>query len=50
MNEQNFNVLNQYDPDKYNLLVPVQSIQEVDPIYRLVVNQVKISTVIEDMP
>lgn len=44
MNEQSYNVLNDYSPEQYNLLVPVQSIQEVNPIYRLVVNMVKIST------
>lgn len=48
MNEQSYNILNDYNPDEYNLLVPVQSIQEVNPIYRLVVNQVKISTELED--
>lgn len=43
MNES-YNVLNDYPQDKYNLLIPVQSLQEVNPIYRLVVNIVKIST------
>ena len=44
MSEQSYNILNDYSPEEYNLLVPVQSIQEVNPIYRLVVNMVKVST------
>jgi hypothetical protein len=43
MNES-YNILNDYSPEQYNLLVPVQSIQEVNSIYKLVVNIVKIST------
>jgi len=43
-----FNILNDYDPSQYNLLIPVQSIQEVNPIYRIVVNQVSISTNMAD--
>jgi|LSQX01.2.fsa_nt_gb hypothetical protein len=41
---ESYNILNDYPQDKYNLLIPVQSIQEVNPIYRLVVNMVKVST------
>jgi hypothetical protein len=41
---KSFNVLNNFQPDKYNLLVPVQSIQEVNSIYRPVTNTVTIST------
>jgi hypothetical protein len=48
MNEQNYNVLNEYPPDEYNLLVPVQSIQEISSIYRLVVNIVRPSTELPD--
>lgn len=44
MNEQVYNIINDYPQEEYNLLIPVQSIQEVNPIYRLVVNTVKIST------
>lgn len=46
--EQNYNVLNAYPADEYNLLVPVQSIQEINTIYRLVVNIVRPSTEIPD--
>jgi hypothetical protein len=46
--EQNFNVLNAYPADEYNLLVPVQSIQEINAIYRLVVNIVRPSTELAD--
>lgn len=48
MSEQSYNVLNDFPPEQYNLLVPVQSIQEVNSIYRLVVNTVRISTALED--
>lgn len=41
---ESYNILNDYPTDKYNLLIPVQSIQEVNSIYKLVVNIVKIST------
>lgn len=47
MNES-YNILNDYPTDKYNLLIPVQSIQEVNSIYKLVVNIVKISTDLKD--
>jgi hypothetical protein len=45
---KDYNVLNDFPPEEYNLLVPVQSIQEMNPIYRIVVNQVHISTNEED--
>ncbi|MCR4436189.1 MAG: hypothetical protein QHH06_10450 [Clostridiales bacterium] len=45
---ENFNILNDYDPEKFNLLLPVQSIQEVNPIYKIVVNKVSISTNLAD--
>jgi hypothetical protein len=48
MSEQSYNILNDFSPEKFNLLIPVQSIQEVNPIYRLVINQVKISTNLKD--
>jgi hypothetical protein len=48
MNDQSYNVLNAYPADEYNLLVPVQSIQEINPIYRLVVNMVSPSTELAD--
>jgi hypothetical protein len=48
MSDQGFNVLNDFPPEKYNLLVPVQSVQEVNPIYRLVVNTVVLSTATDD--
>lgn len=44
----NVNILNDFPPEKYNLLIPVQSIQEVNPIYRIVTNIVKISTDLDD--
>ena len=48
MNEQSYNILNDFPLEEYNLLVPVQSIQEINSIYRLVRNQVKISTELTD--
>jgi len=48
--EQNYsyNILNDFPEDKYNLLIPVRSIQEINPIYRIVVNTVNISTNLDD--
>jgi len=48
MSNQSFNILNDFPPEKYNLLVPVQSIQEINPIYKIVVNKVIISTNLAD--
>jgi hypothetical protein len=48
MSEQSYNILNDFPPEEYNLLVPVQSIQEINSIYKLVRNQVKISTELPD--
>lgn len=48
MNNQGYNILNDFPPEEYNLLVPVQSIQEINPIYKLVRNEVKVSTTLED--
>lgn len=48
MNEESYNILNSYPEDKYNLLIPVQSMQEINPIYKMVVNTVKISTNLAD--
>ncbi len=48
MSNQIYEIINDYPQDKFNLLIPVQSIQEVNPIYRLVVNQVRISTDLND--
>ncbi|MDD5051040.1 MAG: hypothetical protein PHV93_04900 [Candidatus Pacebacteria bacterium] len=46
--EQNFNIINNYKEEEYNLLFPVQSIQEINPIFRLVVNIVRLSTETSD--
>jgi hypothetical protein len=43
-----YNILNDFPLDEYNLLVPVQSIQEINPIYKLVRNEVRISTDLKD--
>lgn len=48
MNEQSYNILNDFSPEKFNLLIPVQSIQEINPICRMVINQVKVSTELTD--
>lgn len=45
---QSYNILNDFPPEDYNLLVPVQSIQEINPIYKLVRNEVRISTNLQD--
>ncbi|MGD0154028.1 MAG: hypothetical protein ABSC17_09800 [Thermacetogeniaceae bacterium] len=38
-------VLNDYPPEKYNLLIPVESIQEISPLHRVIVNIVRIDPV-----
>lgn len=35
-------IMNDYPKDKYNLLVPVKSIQELSPMHKIMVNQVQI--------
>lgn len=42
------NIINDFPVDKFNLLVPVQSIQEINPIYKFVTNTVTISTNLDD--
>lgn len=36
-------VLNQYPPDKFNVLIPVKTIQEISPIHTVIINEVKIN-------
>ena len=48
MSNGSYNVLNDFPPEQFNLLVPVQSIQEINPIYKIVVNKVNISTNLAD--
>ena len=43
-----YNILNDYDPKEYNLLIPVQSIQDINTIYKYVPNIVQISTNLKD--
>jgi hypothetical protein len=43
-----YKILNGFDPEQYNLLIPVQSLQEINPIYKYVQNVVLISTEISD--
>ncbi len=42
------NIINDFPPEDYNLLVPVQSIQETNSIYKYVTNTVHISTDLDD--
>jgi hypothetical protein len=42
------NIINDFDPKEYNLLIPVQSLQEINPIFKYVRNEVLISTVLQD--
>ena len=35
-------VLNEYPPEKYNLLIPVQTIQEISPLHKVIINVVTI--------
>ncbi|HWQ30070.1 MAG TPA: hypothetical protein VN549_03680 [Negativicutes bacterium] len=43
-----YNVLNDFDPDQFNLLIPVQSLQDINPIFKYVTNKVQISTDLPD--
>jgi hypothetical protein len=42
------NIINDFDPNEYNLLIPVQSLQEINPIFKYVRNEVLISTKLQD--
>lgn len=35
-------IMNEYPKEKYNLLIPVKTIQEISPLHRVVINQVSI--------
>lgn len=37
-------IAQQYPPDKYNLLIPVRTMQELSPLHKLVINEVQIDT------
>lgn len=43
-----YKILNDFNPDQFNLLIPVQSIQEINPIFKYVQNKVQISTDLAD--
>lgn len=45
---QTMNLINDFDPKQYNLLIPVQSLQEINPIFKYVRNEVIISTILQD--
>jgi len=36
-------VLNEYPPSKFNLLIPVKTMQEISPLHKVVINQVQIN-------
>ena len=36
-------ITNNYPTDKYNLLIPVKSMQELSDMYKIIVNEVQIS-------
>lgn len=42
------NIINDFNPEQFNLLIPVQSLQEINPIYKYVQNFVQISTDLSD--
>lgn len=37
-------IAQQYPPDKYNLLIPVRTMQELSPLHKVVINEVQISS------
>lgn len=45
---ENMKILNDLDPSAFNLLVPVQSLQEINPIFKYVTNKVNISIDLKD--
>jgi hypothetical protein len=45
---ESYNVWNDFPPEEYNVLIPVQTIQEISPIHKLVRKEVKISTNLDD--
>jgi hypothetical protein len=40
-------IVNEYPPERFNTLIPVKSIQEIDPLHRVIVNEVKIESNID---
>ena len=42
--QQSIEVLNKYPAEKFNLLIPVQTIQEISPLHKVIVNIVVISS------
>lgn len=43
-----YNIINDFPPENFNLLIPVRSIQEPSSIYRIITNEVQISTSLAD--
>ncbi len=35
-------VINEYPPERYNVLIPVKTIQEISPIHKVIINEVQI--------
>jgi len=43
VNETAIAVINEYPPSKFNLLIPVKTMQEISPLHKVVINQVQIN-------
>lgn len=37
-------VINEYPPEKFNLLIPVKTLQEISPIHKVIINQIQVDT------
>ena len=48
MSNNTYNIFNNFPPERFNLLIPVQTLQEINPIYKIVINTVNISTDVND--
>jgi hypothetical protein len=48
MAEKSIAVINEFPPNKYNLLIPVITMQEISPLHKIIFNQVQISSDVAD--
>lgn len=44
INEKQIAILNEYPKEKYNVLIPVKTMQEISPLHKVIINQVTLST------
>jgi hypothetical protein len=48
MENRSIAIMNEFPPNKYNLLIPVITMQEISPLHKIIFNQVKLSSTESD--